>query len=109
MDKEFAHYIAKLADLRMKSDKVDPKKLARNTQKYDETMIKLEATTENAIEMFTKAEEKRERLITKEFVAWQKAQHVHLSQLATAYQVCVLSYRIYIVLSILLCLPHLTK
>jgi hypothetical protein len=56
-------------------------------QKYDETMIKLEASTENAIELFTKAEERRERLITKEFVAWQKAQHIHLSKLAQAYQV----------------------
>lgn len=120
VDKEFAHYIAKLADLRMKSDKVDPKKLARNTvgscvsyrtdlndyyffcvlsqfhikiylkQKYDETMIKLEASTESAIELFTKAEEMRERLITKEFVAWQKAQHMHLSVLAEAYQVVYL-------------------
>jgi hypothetical protein len=50
-------------------------------------MIKLEASTENAIELFTKAEERRERLITKEFVAWQKAQHIHLSKLAQAYQV----------------------
>jgi len=93
VEKEFAHYIGKLAELRMQAAKAkgggDAKKLARNQQKYDETMIRLEMETTRVVELFTEAERRREALVLKDFVAWQRSQHHHLPQLLGCFEVCV--------------------
>ncbi len=52
--------------------------------KYDETMIRLEEATASVVKMFTEVEARREALVTKDFLAWQKAQHEHFPRLLTA-------------------------
>ena len=54
--------------------------------KYDETMIRLEMATAACVELFTKAEARREELVTRDFVAWQRAQHAHLPRLLASFQ-----------------------
>jgi hypothetical protein len=53
--------------------------------KYDETMIRLEMATEAAVDCFTAAEASRERLVTVNFVGWQRAQHEHFPELLAAF------------------------
>ena len=83
VDKEFSHYVKKLADLKLTSGK-DSKKLARNEQKYDEAMARLEEKTQFAIYQFDLAEERREALVTTAFRAWAAAQARHLPGLLAA-------------------------
>jgi len=48
-------------------------------------MIRLEMSTETAVGNFTQIEAARERLITVNFVGWQRAQHEHFPDLINAF------------------------
>ena len=83
VDKDFAHYVAKLSELKLK--KADAKKTERNQAKYDETMQRLETATESVVGLFTDMEERREALVTGVCVAWLRVQREHLPTLFRAF------------------------
>jgi len=80
LNKEYAHYVSKVGELKLSGGKHD-KKLQRNEEKLTESMKRLESSTQKVVDLLNSVEQRREALVTIHARHWLQAQREHLPDL----------------------------
>jgi len=86
IDKDFVHYVVKLAELQT-AKSVDTKRLTRNKEKHADMKNRLTQIEKELVDFFNEVEKRREELVFRKFLTWQKAQHDYLPILARSFGV----------------------